>query len=54
MEAIEFKARAESVKCPHCGKWNDGLLGDPRGREADCDSCGQHFHISHEANMIVD
>jgi phage FluMu protein Com len=49
LRAIEFTARAEEVKCPHCNEWNGGLLGGPRGKEAECDHCHKVFAVSHNA-----
>ncbi len=32
----KFTVREESVECPYCGHLNNNLLGDPRGKEAEC------------------
>lgn len=53
-KAMRFKAKAERVECPHCGKWSDGLLGDPRGKEAVCDSCEKHFEIDEQAEPEIE
>ena len=30
------------------------LLGDPRGKEAECDSCDKTFGISEEAEPVIE
>ena len=53
-QAVTFTARAERVECPHCGFINRELLGDPRGKEATCDSCNAVFGIAEDAEPIVE
>lgn len=53
-EALAFSAQASSVNCPYCQHRNDGLLGDPRGKEAVCDHCEESFFISPEAEIEID
>jgi len=53
-EALAFNAQASSVNCPYCQHRNDGLLGDPRGKEAVCDQCEESFFISPEAEIEID
>lgn len=39
------------VICPHCGAQVDGWLGDPRGKETECDECDQTFSIHPDADL---
>lgn len=52
--AKAFTARAESVDCPKCGLTNHNLLGDPRGKEGDCDGCDQRFYIAVDAEAVIE
>lgn len=52
-EGSRFTARAETLECPYCGFENEGLLGDPRGKEATCDECGERFTVSIDAEAVI-
>ncbi|MBF3843981.1 hypothetical protein ISG21_00570 [Burkholderia pseudomallei] len=34
-----------SLDCPHCESTQDGWVADPRGREHECDECGQNYLV---------
>lgn len=53
-QAMSFTARAVSVPCPYCGQENPDLLGDPRGKEGECGSCGKTFGISEDAEPVIE
>jgi len=39
------------VLCPHCGAVEDGFIGNPAGKEFECDSCKQPYQIHPEADV---
>lgn len=43
--------RADYVICPNCGERVGGWLGDPRGKEEECDECGQPFTVDNDADL---
>lgn len=51
--ARTFHATADSVECPHCHYMNSGLLGNPRGKEAECDNCEKSFAIANDAAAVI-
>ncbi|CAJ9436338.1 Uncharacterised protein [Burkholderia pseudomallei] len=34
-----------SLDCPHYESTQDGWVADPRGREHECDECGQNYLV---------
>lgn len=51
-EITMFYATAIKAKCPSCGEWLDGWIGDPRGSEkSDCDYCGTSFKVHPDADV---
>lgn len=52
--ATTIKVRLEAVEavdCPYCGFELDGLIGDPRGSEIECDNCGNTFDVDPDADF---
>jgi uncharacterized Zn finger protein len=43
----------QEVVCPHCGEEQDGWLVDPRGRDHECDQCGETYHVPHDVTIKV-
>lgn len=42
----EIKCSMVALECPHCGATQEGWLSDPRGREEECDECGQKYGVA--------
>lgn len=52
METVtELQAREVNLNCPHCGKQQDGFIGDPRGEEFECDDCGKTYKVHNDADI---
>lgn len=52
-EAKTVYVKAQHVLCPHCGEENDGWLGDPRGKETECDYCEKKYMVAAEAELVI-
>lgn len=42
-----------SIICPHCEAEQAGWLVDPRGREHECDKCGQTYCVPDNVDIKV-
>ncbi|WP_157649200.1 hypothetical protein [Burkholderia ubonensis] len=41
----EMTVMVRTITCPHCFAGQEGWLGDPRGREHECDECGKTYRV---------
>lgn len=37
--------------CPHCDAQQDGWLSDPRGKDHECEDCGEHYHVPADVKL---
>ncbi|MEX3960154.1 hypothetical protein [Trinickia sp. EG282A] len=42
-----------SITCPNCEAEQEGWLVDPRGREHECDECGQKYLVPDNVDIKV-
>jgi transposase-like protein len=49
--ATELRAKKLTVVCPHCGKEDDGWLGDPRGQKETCQHCNNEYQVHIDADI---
>jgi len=52
-EITYFEATDIKAKCPYCGEWLNGWLGDPRGKETQCDFCGKNIKVSFDIDIDI-
>jgi len=51
-EVTMIYADINYIDCPHCGKQQDGWVGDPRGgTPEECGKCGKEFIVSTHADV---
>ncbi|MGS1035930.1 hypothetical protein NFI99_12690 (plasmid) [Burkholderia glumae] len=43
--AESITVQVQTVICPHCEAEQEGWMVDPRGRDHECDECGQTYHV---------
>lgn len=43
----------QSVVCPNCNAEQEGWVVDPRGRDHECDECGQKYHVPANVDVKV-
>ncbi|MFL9921599.1 hypothetical protein PQR75_40860 [Paraburkholderia fungorum] len=41
------------INCPHCKAEQAGWGLDPRGRDQECDECGQSYHVPDDVAVKV-
>lgn len=46
-----FYARDIKAECPNCGEWLDGWIGNPQGKETECDYCGVLLKVNPDADV---